>query len=77
MLDNTSSSDQMLREVKRVSKAVSNFMKIVEEPDLQKAMQRMGMKDDEAIESGLVTRQIGPVHKQQHHADARDENCGQ
>ena len=42
MLDNTQSADQMLREVKRVSKAVSNFMRIVEEPDLQKAMQRMG-----------------------------------
>lgn len=42
MLDNAQSADQMLREIKRVSKAVSNFMRIAEEPDLQKAMQRMG-----------------------------------
>lgn len=42
MLDNAQGADQMLREVKRVSKAVSNFMRIIEEPDLQKAMKQMG-----------------------------------
>lgn len=42
MLDNAQTADQMVREIGRVSRAVSNFMKIAEEPDLQKAMQRMG-----------------------------------
>jgi preprotein translocase subunit SecA len=35
-----------------------NLMRIFASDWVQKAMQRMGMKDDEAIESGLVTRQI-------------------
>jgi preprotein translocase subunit SecA len=35
-----------------------NLMRIFASDWVQKAMTRMGMKDDEAIESGLVTRQI-------------------
>ncbi len=42
MLDQAQSADQIIREVKKVSKALSNFMKIAEEPDIQKAMQQMG-----------------------------------
>lgn len=41
MLDNTQTADQMVREVKKVSKALSNFMKLAEEPDIQRAMQQM------------------------------------
>lgn len=41
MLDQSQSADQMIREVKKVSKALSAFMKIAEEPDVQRAMQQM------------------------------------
>lgn len=41
MLDQSQSADSMIREVKKVSKALSAFMKIAEEPDVQRAMQQM------------------------------------
>lgn len=41
MLDQSQNADQMIREVKKVSKALSNFMKLAEEPDIQRAMQQM------------------------------------
>lgn len=41
MLDQAQNADQMIREVKKVSKALSNFMKLAEEPDIQRAMQQM------------------------------------
>lgn len=41
MLDQSQSADNMIREVKKVSKALSAFMKIAEEPDVQRAMQQM------------------------------------
>lgn len=41
MLDQSQNADQMIREVKKVSKALSTFMKIAGEPDIQKALQQM------------------------------------
>lgn len=41
MLDQAQNADQMIREVKKVSRALSNFMKLAEEPDIQRAMQQM------------------------------------
>jgi hypothetical protein len=41
MLDQSQNADQMIREVKKVSKALSNFMRLAEEPDIQRAMQQM------------------------------------
>jgi len=42
MLSNAQSADQMIREVKNVSKALSSFMKLADEPDIQAAMKQMG-----------------------------------
>lgn len=42
MLDQSQSADQMVREVGKISRALSNFMKIAENPDVQSAMQQMG-----------------------------------
>lgn len=41
MLDQSQNADSMIREVKKVSKALSNFMRLAEEPDIQRAMQQM------------------------------------
>lgn len=41
MLDQSQNADAMIREVKKVSKALSNFMRLAEEPDIQRAMQQM------------------------------------
>ena len=42
MLDQDQSADDIRRSVSKISKALSNFMKIAEEPDVQAAMQTMG-----------------------------------
>lgn len=41
MLDQAQSADKMVSEVRKVSKALSAFMKIAEEPDVQRAMKQM------------------------------------
>lgn len=41
MLDNAQTADQITREVKKVSKALSSFMKLAEEPDVRAAMHQM------------------------------------
>lgn len=40
-LDNAQSADAMIREVKKVSRALSSFMKLADEPDIQAAMKQM------------------------------------
>lgn len=42
MLNNTQSPQQVLDAVRKISKQVTTFMSVLEEPDFQKAMQRMG-----------------------------------
>lgn len=42
MLNNTQSPQQVLDTVRKISKQVTTFMSVLEEPDFQKAMQRVG-----------------------------------
>lgn len=42
MLNNTQSPQQVLDAVRKISKQVTTFMSVLEEPDFQRAMQRMG-----------------------------------
>jgi hypothetical protein len=42
LLDNAQSVDQIARNMGKISRALHTFMKIVEEPDVQQAMQMMG-----------------------------------
>lgn len=41
MLDQAGSSDQITRDLKKISQSLSNFMKLAGEPDIQQAMQQM------------------------------------
>lgn len=41
MLDQSQTADDLKRDITKISKALSNFMDIVEEPNVQKAMQQM------------------------------------
>jgi hypothetical protein len=55
MLDQSQTADQIKNEVGKISRALSNFVKIAEEPDIQKAMQMMaGMRN-----AGMATSEIG------------------
>jgi len=42
LLDNTQTVDQITREMSKIGRALTTFMKIVEEPDVQEALKMMG-----------------------------------